>query len=76
MTQERKIAEFRAVDDDGTSYTVIEWQVFDIRRDVNGNRVDLPGLRYLKLVNGEDVNRLQDGSLQIFETGKIIRKVG
>jgi hypothetical protein len=73
---EREIDRFDAEDDDGNRYTIIVLQEFETRRDVNGNLMQLDGFKILKLLSGEDVNRRQDGAFQIFQTGKIIRKVG
>jgi hypothetical protein len=72
---EKEIARFDAIDDEGRRYTVVELQRVAFRRDINGTLHALEGLKRLALLSGENVNRLQDGTLKIFETGKIIRKI-
>ena len=76
MRNEKEIGRFKAVDDDGNSYTVLELQDVELARDINGVLHALEGMKRLALPSGEHVNRLQDGTMQIFETGKVIRKVG
>jgi hypothetical protein len=56
---------FGAVDNEGERYTVVELQRSTLRR-----------VKRLALLSGENVNRLTNGTFQIFETGKILRKVG
>jgi hypothetical protein len=56
---------FSAVDNEGERYTVVELLQRSIFRRVK---------RYV-LLSGEKLNRLKDGTFQIFETGKILRKV-
>lgn len=75
-TPEREIDRFEAIGTDGSPYTVLRMQEFALRRTINGELVRLDGVSYFKLSSGEHVNSLKDGSFQIFETGKIIRKVG
>jgi hypothetical protein len=54
-----------AVDNEGERYIIVELQRSTFRR---GKR--------LALLSGEKVKRRKDGTFQIFETGKILRKVG
>ena len=56
---------FDAIDNEGERYSVIELRRFTFRR-----------AKRLALLNGENVNRLKDGTFQIFETGKILKKLG
>jgi hypothetical protein len=57
---------FGAVDNEGERYTVVELLQRSIFRRVKRHA----------LLSGEKVNRLKDGTFQIVETGKILRKVG
>ena len=54
-----------AVDNEGERYIIIELHRSTFRR-----------AKRLVLLTGEKVNRRKDGTFQIFETGKILRKVG
>jgi hypothetical protein len=57
---------FGAVDNEGERYTVVELlQRSTFRR----------AKRHV-LLSGEKVNLLKDGTFQIFETGKVLKKVG
>jgi hypothetical protein len=56
---------FGAVDNEGERYIVVELQRYTFRR-----------VRRLALLSGEKVHRRKDGTFQVFETGKILRKVG
>jgi hypothetical protein len=56
---------FGAVDNEGQRYIVVEVPQRSIFRRFK---------RHL-LLTGEKVSRLKDGTFQIFETGKILRKV-
>ena len=63
-TSDKETNCFDAVDNEGQRYSVVELQRFTFRR-----------AKRLALLNGENVNRLKDGTFQIFETGKILRKI-
>lgn len=63
-TSDKETNRFDAVDNEGQRYSVVELQRFTFRR-----------AKRLALLNGENVNRLKDGTFQIFETGKILRKI-
>jgi hypothetical protein len=56
---------FGAVDNEGEKYIVVELQRPTFRR-----------VKRLVLLRGDKVVRLTDGTFKIFETGKILRKVG
>jgi hypothetical protein len=64
-TSDRATDRFGAVDNEGERYTVVELLQRSIFRRVK---------RHV-LLTGEKVNRLKNGTFQIFETGKILRKV-
>jgi hypothetical protein len=64
MTAANK-ATHRAVDNEGERYIIVELPQRSIFKRVNLHR----------LLTGEKVSRLKDGTFQIFETGKILRKV-
>jgi hypothetical protein len=57
---------FGAVDNEGERYIVVEQQRSKLFRRVKSH----------VLLSGEKVNHLKDGTFQIFDTGKILRKVG
>jgi len=66
MTEsDKETNRFDAVDNEGERYAVVELQRSTFRR-----------VNRLALLSGENVNRLKDGTFQILETGKILRKVG
>jgi hypothetical protein len=66
MTEsDKETNRFDAVDNEGERYTVVELQ-----------RSTFSRVKRLVLFSGENVNRLKDGTFQIFETGKMLRKVG
>jgi hypothetical protein len=66
MTAYDKAADrFGAVDNEGERYVVVELRRRSILRHVKRHA----------LLTGEKVNRRKDGTFQIFETGKILRKV-
>jgi len=66
MTEsDKETNRFDAVDKEGERYTVVELQGSTFRR-----------AKRLVLFSGESVNSLKDGTFQIFETGKMLRKVG
>ena len=63
-TSDKATDRFGAVDNEGERFTVVvQRSIFRrVKRHV--------------LLTGEKVNCLKDGTFQIFETGKILRKVG
>jgi hypothetical protein len=65
MTAYKAMDRFDVVDNEGEKYTVVELLQRSIFRRA----------RRHVLLSGEKVNRLKDGTFQIFETGKILRKV-
>ncbi len=66
MTEsDKETNRFGAVDNEGERYIIVELQRSTFRR---GKR--------LVLLSGEKINRRKDGTFQIFETGKLLRKVG
>jgi hypothetical protein len=66
MTEsDKETNRFDAVDNEGEKYIIVELQRSIFRR-----------VKRLALLSGENVNRFKDGTFQIFETGKILRKVG
>jgi hypothetical protein len=73
--RERETNCFEVADDDGNSYIVIELQQIATRNYLGGSHV-VPGIKRLVLSTGEHVNPRKDGSFQIFETCKIVRKIG
>jgi hypothetical protein len=66
MTEsDKEMDRFDAVDNQGERYIVVELQRSIFRR-----------VKRHVLLSGEKVNRLKNDTFQIFETGKILRKVG
>ncbi len=65
IESDKETNRFGAVDNEGERYIVVELQRSTFRR-----------IKRLALLSGEKVNRREDGTFQIFETGKILRKVG
>jgi hypothetical protein len=74
--QRREINRFQATDDDGETYTVIEYQWFTMISD-QGPVATTAGSKELRLSDGKDVVTMSavQKTLKIIETDKLIRKV-
>ena len=75
MDTEREVGRFEAEDDEGNRYTVIEWQHIIISRPISGRVQEVPGVVRFALITGGHVEPKDDGSFQILDSDKIIRKV-
>ena len=71
----REIDRHDCEDDDGKEYVVIEYQHYRMWRPLNGPPQETPTVREFLLVDGRDVNQVDDNTFQIVLTDKIIRKV-
>ena len=71
----QEVRRFRAKGDDGTIYTVIEYQNFTSFRPMSGPPSSAAGSRELELDNGTPVNFLDEDTFQIFDTEETIRRV-
>jgi hypothetical protein len=63
---DKEMNRFGMIDNEGERYIVVELQRSTLFRRIK---------RHV-LLNGKRVNRLKDGTFQIFDTGKTLRKVG
>lgn len=66
---------FNARSDDGTIYTVIEYQNILESRMLDGSVSRAKGLKSLFLTNGASVNYIDDDTFQVVQTDEIIRRV-
>jgi hypothetical protein len=73
---EEEIRRFKAVDDEGNVYTVIEKQKFMHAASIDGKQSQAAGSRRLMLPDGEPVNFINDDTFEIVRSHTIIRKVG
>lgn len=64
IKSDKETNRFRAIDNEGERYIIVELERPTFRRR-----------KYLVLLNGEKVDHRKDGNFQVFETGKILRKV-
>ena len=73
----REIDRFQATDDDGQTYTVIEYQWFTTLISDQGPVATTAGSKELRLSDGKDVVTMSavQKTLKIIETDKLIRKV-
>jgi hypothetical protein len=73
---EEEVSRFKAIDDEGKRYTIIEMQRFIHAKDMDGEEMKARGLKRLMLRSGEPVNYIDDSTFEIVRTGKIARKIG
>ena len=66
---DREVDRFECIDDDGNSYTVIEYQEF-----LSGG---IPGMKRLELDDGSAVTTVDDKTFKIIDVAAtVIRKIG
>ena len=76
MRRERRVIDrFKARDDDGNAYVVVECQDFNEYRTLSEPTQWVPGLKSLMLDDGSSVNFIDDNTFKIVKTDTIIRRV-
>ena len=77
MNREVEIDRFRAKNENGKEYIIIEYgEEIDVTSfDSGGKREYIPGLRRLATSNGLSVNQINPETFQIVSTGETVRKV-
>jgi hypothetical protein len=61
-----------AVSENGTVYTVVEYRPV---RELSGEKTTSRGVRFFRLLDGRDVNRIDDSTFEILERHEVIRKL-
>jgi hypothetical protein len=71
---EQEIDRFDAVSEDGTVYTIVEYQRVVGFRPISRQSPDVGGSRRLALVDGRHVNQIDENTFRIFDDETIIRR--
>lgn len=71
-----EIARHECEDDDGSRYTVIEYQNYTRSRPISGPAQNIPTTKELFLSDGRAVTWIDDDTFEIVATDEIIRKIG
>lgn len=70
----RLIASHECVDENGNPAIVDEYQTYRTVRTLTGSS-QIPGLKELRLRGGGFVNAKEDGTFQVVQDGRILRRV-
>jgi hypothetical protein len=78
MAQGRaQLRRFKATDDRGGEVIILEIKPTNFRRAANGRLIDnSPQYTIFELMDGEPVNRREDGTYEAVNTGQILREIG
>jgi hypothetical protein len=76
MTRTR-VGEFKAKDDDGKIYTIVEYRTSQQSNEIRSDRMSQPPTigQEFETLEGGHVEQIDDNSFQIISTNKIVRKV-
>jgi hypothetical protein len=73
--REEKATSYLTENEDGVRFTVIEWVTVITSRPLSGPVSISKGARRWTLVDGSDVNYVDDNTFQVLKTDEILRKV-
>jgi hypothetical protein len=72
----REIKRYRCIGDGGREYIVIEYQHIMRTQLKSGPPQDVPGNLDWILLDGREVNFIDDNTFQILDTDEFVRKIG
>jgi hypothetical protein len=68
---DKEIKRFETLADDGSRWTIIEFQPVTIRRTINGELIAINGPTRWKLTDGSEVNRMENKTYKVLHTGQV-----
>ena len=71
---DKLVAKHMARSEDGSDYTVYEYQQFIDASSYDGEKW-IPGMKYLELDDGSRVNHIDDDTFKIVQSGIILKRV-
>jgi len=71
----KEIERFQAVSDSGNKYTVLIYQKFIDASTAEDPNKYIPGIKSARTLDGQPLNRIDDKSFEIVETGEIITRI-